>query len=51
MKRHDSVGKAIMLGKVDGRERRGALAVRWIDTVKEPTGFICKDTVVNDGTF
>ena len=31
MQRTDSLGKTQMLGKIEGRRRRGQLRIRWLD--------------------
>ena len=33
MRRADSFGKALMLGKIEGRRRRGRQSVRWLDGI------------------
>ena len=33
MRRTDSLGKTLMLGKIEGRRRRGQQSVRWLDDI------------------
>ena len=33
MRRVDSLGKTLMLGKIDGRRRRGQQRMRWLDGI------------------
>ena len=33
MKRADSLGKTLMLGKIEGRRRRGRQRIRWLDGI------------------
>ena len=33
MRRTDSFGKTLMLGKIDGRRRRGQQRMRWLDGI------------------
>ena len=35
MQRADSLGKALMLGKIEGRRRRGQQKMRWLDGITE----------------
>ena len=35
MQRTDSLGKTLMLGKVDGRRRRGKQRMRWLDGITD----------------
>ena len=35
MRRTDSVGKTLMLGKIEGRRRRGRQRMRWLDGITE----------------
>ena len=35
MQRTDSVEKTLMLGKIEGRRRRGRQRVRWLDGITE----------------
>ena len=36
MRRTDSLGKILMLGKIEGRRRRGRQRMRWLDGTTEP---------------
>ena len=35
MRRTDSLGKTLMLGKIEGRRRRGQQRMRWLDGITE----------------
>ena len=35
MRRVDSLEKTLMLGKIEGRRRRGQLRMRWLDSVTD----------------
>ena len=35
MRRADSLGKTLMLGKIDGRRRRGHQRMRWLDVITD----------------
>ena len=35
MQRTDSLGKALMLGKIEGRRRRGRQKMRWMDGITD----------------
>ena len=35
MQRTDSLGKTLMLGKIEGRRRRGRQRVRWLDGITD----------------
>ena len=35
MKRTDSLEKTLMLGKIEGRKRRGRLRMRWLDGISD----------------
>ena len=35
MQRTDSLGKALMLGKIEGRRRRGQQRMRWLDGITD----------------
>ena len=35
MRRADSFGKALMLGKIEGRRRRGRQRMRWLDGITD----------------
>ena len=35
MRRTDSLGKTLMLGKIEGRRRRGRQRMRWLDGITD----------------
>ena len=35
MRRNDSLGKTLMLGKIEGRRRRGQKRMRWLDGITD----------------
>ena len=35
MQRTDSLGKTLMLGKIEGRKRRGRQRMRWLDAITD----------------
>ena len=35
MRRADSLGKTLMLGKIEGKRRRGWQSVRWLDGITD----------------
>ena len=35
MQRADSLGKTLMLGKIEGRRRRGGQRMRWLDGITD----------------
>ena len=35
MQRYDSLGKTLMLGKIEGRRRRGRQRMRWLDGITD----------------
>ena len=37
MQRTDSLGKTLMLGKIEGRKRRGQQRMRWLDGITDST--------------
>ena len=37
MRRADSLGKTRMLGKIEGRRRRGRQRIRWLDGITDST--------------
>ena len=37
MRRADSLGKPLMLGKIEGRRRRGQQRMRWLDGITDST--------------
>ena len=38
MQRNDSLEKTLMLGKMEGRSRRGQQRLRWLDGITDSTG-------------
>ena len=36
MRRADSLEKTLMLGKIEGRKRRGRQRMRWLDGITDP---------------
>ena len=38
MRRADSFGKTLMLGKIEGRRRRGKQRIRWLDGITDSMG-------------
>ena len=38
MQRADSLEKTLMLGKIEGRRRRGRQRMRWLDDITDSTG-------------
>ena len=38
MQRTDSLGKTLMLGKIEGRRRRGRQRMRWLDGITDSMG-------------
>ena len=40
MRRADSVEKTLMLGKIEGRKRRGHQRVRWLDSITDSMDMI-----------
>ena len=38
MRRADSFGKTLMLGKIEGRRRRGRQRMRWLDGITDSVG-------------
>ena len=36
MRRTDSLGKTLMLGKIEGRRRRRRQRIRWLDGITDP---------------
>ena len=38
MQRTDSLEKTLMLGKIEGRKRRGRQRVRWLDGITDSVG-------------
>ena len=44
MRRTDSFGKTLMLGKVEGRRRRGWQRMRWLDGITDPIDMVWVDS-------
>jgi len=44
MRRTDSLEKTLMLGKIEGRRRRGRQRMRWLDTEDEMVGYMTDST-------
>ena len=43
MQRIDSLEKALMLGKIDSKRRRGQQSLRWLESITESTDMnLCK---------
>ena len=40
MQRADSLEKILMLGKIEGRRRRGRQRMRWLDGITDSTGIV-----------
>ena len=40
MQRADSLEKTLMLGKIEGRRRRGGQRMRWLDGITDPMDMI-----------
>ena len=38
MRRADSLEKTLMLGKIEGRRRRGRQRIRWLDSITDSMG-------------
>ena len=38
MQRHDPLEKTLMLGKIEGRRRRGQQKMRWLDSIIDSMG-------------
>ena len=38
MRRNDSLGKTLMLGKIEGRRRRGQQSLRWLHGITDSMG-------------
>ena len=35
MRRADSLGKTLMLGKIEGKRRRGTQRIKWLDSITD----------------
>ena len=44
MQRADSFEKALMLGKIEGRRRRGLQRMRWLDGITDSMEWVCVDS-------
>ena len=50
MRRTDSVEKTLMLGKIEGRRRRGRQRMRWLDGITDAMDMKCEQAPgVGDG--
>ena len=49
MRRTDSLEKTLMLGKTEGRRRRGRQRVRWLDDITDSMDMIWEHSGVGDG--
>ena len=43
MQRTDSLEKTLMLGKFEGKRRRGRQRMRWLDGITDSMDMSCKD--------
>ena len=48
MRRADTVEKTLMLGKVEGRRRRGQQRMRWLDSITESMDTRLSNEMVKD---
>ena len=48
MRRADTVEKTLMLGKVEGRRRRGQQRMRWLDSIMESMDTRLSNEMVKD---
>ena len=48
MRRADTVEKTLMLGKVEGRRRRGQQRMRWLDSITESMDMRLSNEMVKD---
>ena len=49
MSRADSVEKTLMLGKIEGRRRRGQQRMRWLDGIADSVGMSLSKTMGDSG--
>ena len=49
MQRADSLEKTLMLGKIEGRRRRGKQRMRWLDGIIDSMDMILSEVQVGDG--
>ena len=40
MRKQGSLGKTVMLGKIEGRRERGRQNIRWVDVIKDARGMM-----------
>ena len=50
MERADSLEKTLMLGKIDGKRRRGQQRTRWLDSITD-SGHEFEETLGDNGGF
>ena len=43
-RRDDSLGKTLMLGKIEGRRRRGRQRIRWLDSITDLMDMVWMDS-------